>query len=346
MSEDPPYERLYREAIPSVVSVYVTATPADADGPRAGGAGSGFVVDANASEPAAPADPIVVTNQHVVRDASSVDVRSSAGEWHTGEVVGTDAYTDLAVVAVGDLPADAAALAFAEDDPVPGRPVAALGTPLGLEGSISRGIVSGANRSMPTREGFAIPDTVQTDAPINPGNSGGPLVTFDPAAGPEEDLGVEVVGVNRARGGDNIGFAVSAAVARRVVPALRADGRYHHPYLRISTIDVSPSVAAANDLPETRGVLVADVRLGPSSAALIGCEDTRRVRGQSVPVGGDVITAVDGEPVDSHESLLRHLLLEREPGEAVEVTLLRDGRELDERVTLAERPRPGAQFAA
>jgi len=195
------YERLYRETIPSVVSVYVTPE-GDDRGRR--GAGSGFVYDRTH----------VVTNQHVVGDATEVDLRFSERDWRRGRVVGTDAYTDLAVVAVEDLPAYATPLELVDESPTPGSPVAALGNPMGLDGSISAGIVSGSFRSIPTGNGFAIPDTVQTDAPINPGNSGGPLVPLDG----------RVVGVNRARTGDNIEFTVSAEVIRRVVPTDR-DGR-------------------------------------------------------------------------------------------------------------------------
>ena len=211
---------------------------------------------------------------------------------------------------------------------MPGTPVAALGNPMGLDGSISAGIVSGSNRSMPTRQGFAIPDVVQTDAPINPGNSGGPLVT---AAG-------EVVGVNRARGGDNIGFAVSAEVVERVVPALVADGEYRHSYLKIRTLDVSPTVAEANGLDDPRGLLVVDVAVGPADGALRGCRGTREVRGREVPVGGDVVTRIDGRDVDTHEELMRYLLLETRPGDEVAVDLVRNGRETTESVTLTERP--------
>jgi S1-C subfamily serine protease len=184
---------------------------------------------------------------------------------------------------------------------------------------------------MPTGNGFTIPDTVQTDAAINPGNSGGPLVDADG----------RVVGVNRAKGGDNIGFAVSAAVLARVVPALIAEGGYDHPYLRVRTLDVSPSVARANGLDEPRGVLVVDVAEGPAEGVLHGSRTTRRFDGVEVPIGGDVILAVDGEPTDSHEALLRHLLLEAEPGQAVELRLLRRGVETTEAVVLATRPAPG-----
>ena len=315
------YERLYRETIPSVVSVYVTPED-DGRGERGRhGAGSGFVYDRTH----------VVTNQHVVGDATEVDLRFSERDWRRGRVVGTDAYTDLAVVAVDDLPVYATPLELVEENPAPGSPVAALGNPMGLDGSISSGIVSGSARSMPTGNGFAIPDTVQTDAPINPGNSGGPLVTLDG----------RVVGVNRARTGDNIGFAVSAEVVRRIVPELIETGEVRHSYLRIRTLDVSPPVVEANGLDETGGVLVVDVSLGPASGALVGCERTTVVRGREIPTGGDVIVAIDGRPVDSRESLMRHLLLETAPGEEVTVELVRGGEQLTERVTLAERPTPG-----
>jgi S1-C subfamily serine protease len=316
MSRTPDYEELYRETIPSVVSVYVTA---DDHGWRQG-AGSGFVYDTEH----------VLTNHHVVGDAAEVELRFSEGDWRVGRVVGTDAYTDLAVLAVDDLPAYADPLPLATEPPAPGTPVAALGNPMGLDGSISAGIVSGSNRSMPTGNGFTIPDTVQTDAPINPGNSGGPLVTADGT----------VVGVNRARGGDNIGFAVSAAIVARVVPSLVAVGRYEHPYLKIRTLDVSPSVARANGLDETQGVLVVDVARGPARGRLQESTRSRRVDGVEVPVGGDVIVAVDGQPVHSHEGLMRHLLLETEPGHEVELDLRRRGEPVTEVVTLAERPRP------
>ncbi|SIR80699.1 serine protease, S1-C subfamily, contains C-terminal PDZ domain [Haladaptatus litoreus] len=318
MNEQNTYEQLYEETIPSVVSIYVTPQNV-AEGIRTG-AGSGFVYDH---------DGHVVTNQHVVGEASEVELRFSDGDWRTGNVVGRDINTDLAVVQVADLPDYAHPLSIATGEPKPGQRVAALGNPMGLDGTITAGIVSGTNRSLPTGNGFAIPDTVQTDAAINPGNSGGPLVTLDG----------EVVGVNRARQGDGIGFAISAAIVARVVPDLVEDGHYRHPYLKISTIDVSPLVAEANGLAEPNGVLVVDVRLGPASGAFIGCETVRELRGREIPVGGDVIVGVDGRSIRSHEELMRYLITETRPGERVEVALIRDGKQMNEWVTLGERPR-------
>ncbi|WP_227377036.1 S1C family serine protease [Haladaptatus halobius] len=318
MSKEKTYEQLYTETIPSVVSVYVT--PRNVAGRARSGAGSGFVYDREGH---------VVTNHHVVSGSDEVELRFSQGDWRSGGVVGRDIDTDLAVVQVADLPEYANPLPVAADEPKPGQRVAALGNPMGLDGTITTGIVSGTNRSLPTGNGFAIPDTVQTDAAINPGNSGGPLVTLDG----------EVVGVNRARQGDNIGFAISAAIVGRVVPDLIADGYYRHPYLKVSTLDVSPLVAEANGLAETGGVLVVDVRLGPASGALVGCEAVRVLRGREIPVGGDVIVGVDDRAVRSHEELMRYLITETHPGEVVEVKLVRDGRRTTEPVTLGERPK-------
>lgn len=335
------YERLYEAASPSVVSIYVSVETADGRSGSRAGAGSGFVYDAAGH---------VVTNQHVVAPVGQlvnasgdesragydsevgqqVEVRFSEGDWRTAAVVGTDPYTDLAVLRVEDLPADAEPLTVATSNPTPGQRVAALGNPMGLDGTITAGIVSGTNRSTPTGAGFTLPDAIQTDAAINPGNSGGPLVTM---------MG-EVVGVNRAKQGENIGFAISPEVVHRVVPELIENGSYSHSYLNVRTIDVSPTVAEANELAEPTGVLVVDVRLGPASGGVKGCHGTQRVRGRRIPVGGDVIVGVDGQAVRSHEELTRYLLVETRPNEAVTVELIRDGERLTEHVTLGERPRP------
>lgn len=308
------YEQLYEATVPSVVSVYRDA------GGR--GAGSGFVYD----------DEHVLTNEHVVRDRRRVDIRYQDASWATGTVVGSDTYTDLAVVRVDHRPDEAAPLSVAagEDLPRPGRPVAALGNPLGLDGSLTTGVVSGINRSMPTSGGFAIPDVVQTDAPINPGNSGGPLVAATE--------GYPVVGVNRAKSGDNIGFAVSATVVATVVPTLLAEGRYRHASLQVSTLDVTPRIATANGLDRARGVIVVDVRERTGGDRLHGCRGRRRIDDTRVPVGGDVIVGIGGQPVRSHEELTRQLLTDAVPGMPVRLTVLRNGRELTIETVPAERP--------
>lgn len=323
MTADPTIKELYRKTIPSVVSVYVTRS-GDDPRRRSGGAGSGFVYDD---------DGYVITNQHVVGDTDYVELRFSDGQWRAGEVVGDDPYTDLAVVYVEELPEETAALPVADENPEPGERVAAIGNPMGLDGTITVGYVSGTNRSSPTGSGFTIPETIQTDAAVNPGNSGGPLLTLDGT----------VVGVNRAKGGDNIGFAITPVIVNRVVPALVKDGVFRPAYLNVRTLDVSPTVAEANRLDDSFGVLVVDVGEEYDGETLRGCDRAARVRGHEIPIGGDVIVGIDDQPVRSTEELTSYLLTRVAPGETVELALHRDGEKLIETVTLGERPMPGSR---
>jgi S1-C subfamily serine protease len=310
------FTQLYDRTIDSVVSVQVTTR----DGQS--GLGSGFLYD----------DNLVVTNQHVVANATTVELQFNRGEWRTATVVGTDPYSDLAVLRVRNVPGYAAPLSVADGRTEPGAPVAAFGSPLGLQGTITRGVVSGLDRTIPSQQGFSIPDVIQTDAPINPGNSGGPLVN---CAG-------EVVGVNTAgiQASENLGFAIPAEVIRRVVPSLVEDGSYSHAFLGISSTELSPTVAEANGLERPQGVLVVDVLANsPASGVLQGSQRTRTVEGTEVPVGGDVIVRIAGQPVQSAEDL-SSALAESRPGETVTMTVVRNGERQQIRVTLGERPAP------
>ncbi|WP_083258885.1 S1C family serine protease [Halodesulfurarchaeum formicicum] len=282
--------------------------------------GSGFLYDRRH----------VVTNAHVVQGATDLTVQFSDGAWRTGTVVGTDPYTDLAVVRVDSVPNGVEPLPLAESVPRPGQPVAAFGSPFGLQGTITHGIVSGVNRSMRVNGGFSVPDTVQTDAPVNPGNSGGPLVSMDGT----------VVGVNRAKEGDNIGFAISARLVERVVPELIADGSITHSFVGIRTVPVTPSVAAENDLERATGIAVVETTAdGPADGVLQAGNWTGTSSG-GVPSDADVIVAIDGQPVHSQEDLSRYLMLHTRPGETVSLTVYRGGQRLTVDVTLGERPSP------
>jgi len=300
------FESLYDETITSVVTIQVQSD-------RGGGIGSGFVYDGEGH---------IVTNQHVVADADAVEVQFDRGEWRTAEVAGTDAFSDLAVLEVDDVPNYVEPLAVQSSQPETGQQVAALGSPLGLQGTITDGIVSGTNRSLPAgqRGGpqFTIPNTLQTTAAISPGNSGGPLV----------DCAGAVVGVNTAGAqvGENIGFAVPSTRVERVVPALIQNGTYTHSFLGISSTDVSPAVAEQADLNVTRGVLVREVISGaPADGAIRS---------------GDVILRIEGRPVASQEDLASALVQYR-PGDTVSMQILRDGERRTVEVTLGERPAPG-----
>ena len=310
-----PYTALYEQTRDGLVLVQVSGTEQE------GGIGSGFVYE----------NEYVVTNEHVVSNADELDVQFVEEDWRSATVVGTDPYSDLAVLEPDGLPEYVETLSVADTVPDIGQQVVALGNPLGLDASVSHGIVSGTNRSLPSPAGVTIPAAIQTDAPVNPGNSGGPLVTLE---------GAEVVGVVSAGAGPglNIGFAISAALLERVVPALIADGTYEHPYLGVSVVPLSPRIAQANDIDEAGGVLVVETMAGsPAEGVLEAADGTTVVDGQSVPVGGDVIVELAGEAVPNQDVLSAQLALETAPGETVDITVVRDGERTALEVTLAAR---------
>jgi|AntRauMinimDraft_4_1070384.scaffolds.fasta_scaffold00018_91 S1-C subfamily serine protease len=316
------YAALYDQTIDSVVGVGTAA-----------GQGSGFVYQTASGN----GSSYVVTNAHVVGDASNVTVQFANEASSTGEVVGTDPIADLAVVRVADVPSDAEALPVAESTPDPGEKVAAIGSPFGLDESITHGIVSGVNRSLPTGQNAAVPTVVQTDAPINPGNSGGPLVTCDGTV-----VGVNTAGLQASRA-DNIGFAIPATLVERVVPALVENGSYEHAFLGVSAHPITPQLAAANDLNTTEGVYVHQASEGtPAAGILQGTTETTVVNENRIPVGGDVVVAVDGRTVNTTRDLGAYLFTETRPGETVTLTVVRDGERQQVEVTLGEWPEPEA----
>jgi S1-C subfamily serine protease len=274
----------------------------------------------------------LVTNEHVVAGATDVYVRFPEGGWTRSEVVATDVYSDLAVLSLDAVPESATPLTLRRADPPVGTEVIAIGNPFQRTGSVSAGIVSGVDRTLRLPNDFSIPDAIQTDAAVNPGNSGGPLVALDG----------DVVGVINAGSGDNVGFAISAALTRRVVPSLVETGDYEHSYMGIRLVSVGPLVAEANGLEEGVGVYVDQVVEGtPSDGVLQGSTGETTVNGVSgVGVGGDVILAMDDTPIEQQEALSTFLALETSPGSTVDVTVLRDGREETVELTLGSRPEP------
>jgi S1-C subfamily serine protease len=309
------YADVYRASIDSVVLIRVFG------GDGRNGQGSGFVYDQDH----------IVTNEHVVSDADDVRVRFTDGSWHAAEIVGTDVYSDLAVVRVGDKPTRAKPLDLIQGEVAVGQEVVAIGNPFGLSGSLSAGIVSGVDRTLPAANNFSIPDAIQTDAAVNPGNSGGPLMTLDG----------RVAGIINSGSGDNIGFAISAALMRRAIPSLIQNGSYEHAYMGVRLTNVTPLIAEANALSNAKGVYMDEiVDGGPSDGVLQGSDGTERINGVEVPVGGDVVVRMGGEPIQSQQVLSTYLALSTSPGDTIPVEVVRDGSRTTVDLTLGSRPEP------
>jgi S1-C subfamily serine protease len=273
----------------------------------------------------------MVTNEHVVAGASEYYIRFSETDWREVDVVGTDVYSDLAVIDVDEVPSAVSAPTMLDSTPEIGTQVVAIGNPFGLSGSVSEGIVSGVDRTLEGANNFSIAAGIQTDAAVNPGNSGGPLVTLDG----------DVVGVINSGGGDNVGFAISSQLVERVVPALIEDGNYDHPYMGVTLQDVSPLIAQANDLDDAAGVYIdSAVPGGPADGVLEGSTGEQRIDGYDVPTGGDIVRRLDETPIATRGDLATYLALETSPGETMAVTVQRDGSEQTVELTVGTRPDP------
>ncbi|WP_436347410.1 S1C family serine protease [Natronorubrum sp. FCH18a] len=318
LAEGSTYTDVYEAVIDSVTQVQVFGIEDPLTGEVGQGQGSGFLFD----------DSHVVTNDHVVADGDEIDLQYVNGDWTSTRLVGTDYYSDLAVLEADHVPDEATPLSLSEEYPVVGQEVLAIGNPFGLEGTMTRGIVSGVDRTLDTFDrDFAYSNVIQTDAAVNPGNSGGPLV----------DLDGDVIGVINAGGGDNIGFAISAAMTSRVVPSIIDTGEYEHPYMGIGLATVDRHIAEANDLPKRTGIIVTHVEPGEAADGVLE-EATIRREGDPIPVGGDVIFEIDGEPIPDRHALSTYLELETSPGDTIEIECWRDGTETTESLTLGSRP--------
>ncbi|MGC8946826.1 MAG: S1C family serine protease [Anaerolineae bacterium] len=332
-AEDLLLVNLYARVNPGVVNIDVAAGTGDEA--SIFGSGSGFLIDAEGH---------IVTNHHVVEGADTIWVTFSDGTLREAKVLGTDPFADLAVLQVEDLPPSAAPLELGDSDTLQvGQRVIAIGNPFGLQGTMTVGVVSALGRVLPTVTtatggSFSNPEIIQTDAAINPGNSGGPLL----------DSAGRVVGVNTAiqtttRGNMGVGFAVPVNTVKRIVPHLISEGTYHYPYLGIIADNrfTLAQLASVLDLPVNHGVLISSVEPnGPADrAGLRGGTQTVRALGTTIRVGGDIIIAIDGHPVEDFNDLIAYLVRETEVGQEVTLTILRDGKQMEVSVRLGERPR-------
>ncbi len=318
--------QLFEKSETGVVKISVQRGP---DGPRdTPGMGSGFVYD-NLGH--------IITNAHVVEGASKATVTFLDGTQYDAQIVGQDKFTDIAVIKVSEKPRLLHPLRLGDSSQLHvGEPVAAIGNPFGLSGSMTSGIVSQIGRLLPSQDsGFSIPDVIQTDAAINPGNSGGPLL----------NMKGEVVGINTAiqsMSGEfsGIGFAVPSNTALKIVPSLIEDGEYRHPWIGISGRDIDPDLARVLNLKDAKGFLVITVVDGSPAdkAGLKGMTATQIIDGKEYPANGDIITWVDDKEVRKISDILVHLQREKSVGDEMTLGVIRDGEFLHITLELVERP--------
>ena len=323
-------EAIYEKYSPGVVSLQYSTI-------EGAGQGTGFVIDKEGH---------IVTNYHVASGIDKLEVHFSSGLKVYGEVIGSDMDSDLAVIKVDVDPDELVPLTLGDSNLIKvGQTVVAIGNPYGLSGTMTVGVVSARGRVLDsmrqTSAGtyFSSGDAIQTDALINPGNSGGPLL----------NLNGEVIGVNRAiqtaglsLSGEaintGIGFAISSNIVRKVVPSLIETGSYAYPYLGMTSYSsMSLAMIEALELPQSTGAYVSSVVKG-------GPADVAGIRGGTVPTsvqglykGGDLIIAVDGQPIKDFSDLMSYMVVNKNPGDTITFTVIRDGQTLDVDVVLGSR---------
>ena len=316
--------------------------------------GSGFVYD-NLGH--------IITNFHVVDGSKNnkAYITFLDGVSYEGEIIGTDPYSDLAVIKLLDMDKNISSklipLELANSSTVRiGEKVVAVGNPFGLSGSLSEGIVSGLGRLMPAggqneppskefgnklgqppSSSFSIPDIIQTDAAINPGNSGGPLI----------DMNGRVIGINTAIFSNTgvysgIGFALPSNFLIKIVPELIQKGSYEHPYIGINGFDITPEIAKMINLPEAVGFLVVNVTEGSpaSQSGILGGNKTVQINGIPLKIGGDIITHIDDKSVRKVDDILSYLENHKTIGENVNLTILRGSSLVEKEISMNLTSRP------
>jgi S1-C subfamily serine protease len=325
---------IYQKVNPSVVNVtsrlmrydfFLRVIPQE-------GTGSGFLYHDNG---------YIVTNNHVVEDAQEIEVTLCDGTTIPAELVGTDPLTDLAVLKI-ELPKGSPSPLVLGDSSIlqPGQLAVAIGNPFGLMGTITTGVISSLNRTLSTGEGQTMWGIIQTDAAINPGNSGGPLLNSS-----GQVIGVNTAIFSTSGGSEGVGFAIPVNTIKRIVPQLIQKGYYPHPWLGISGISVTPTLAgrlrqAGEDLGVERGILIFEVASGgpADEAGLRGGDRAVRLGNSLLVVGGDVIIGINGTTVKEMDTLTSYLETKTSVGQTVSLTLVRGGQRKQIRVRVGERP--------
>jgi serine protease Do len=325
---------LYEKAIPAVVEIQVTTQastgnlgPFQFNTPSQKGLGSGFFIDGNGD---------ILTNNHVVQNASNVKVTFQDGKTIDAKVIGTDPQNDLAIVQVntGNI-GQVTYLPLGNSDALkPGQMAIAMGSPFGLQGSITVGIISGVGRSLPgSSNSRTIVNVIQTDASINPGNSGGPL--FNSKG--------EVIGINTAieASGSNVGFAIPINTAKSRLPILLKGGEAKTPWIGITGAAIDKDLATQLKLSVNTGVYIVGVASG-SPAEKAGLKAGSNDTAGNPTSGGDIVTAIDGKAITRTEDILSYLN-GKAPGDVIMLSVLRGGSQVTIPVTLGTWPKQIAQ---
>jgi S1-C subfamily serine protease len=322
--------KIYTKSNPSVVTVQGVTTDLTGPSPTLVSLlGTGFVIAYGNSY-------YIVTNFHVVDGLENSTVTFSNGDAYQAQVVGSDAYSDLALVSVKSSPSEFHPLQLGVSSSLKvGESVVAIGNPYGLSGTITVGVVSQIGRTLQedTLGGFAIADTIQFSAAINPGNSGGPLI----------DSNGTVVGITTAvtSGSQGLGFAIPSDTISRELPFLIRDGKYdRHPYLGVQLVDMNYQLSQAMRTNVTWGVLIENtVPEGPASkAGLRGGTQNVTIADQQYLIGGDIIISLDGNRIVNYDALSAYLEEHAIPGQTVQIGIIRLGNRMVIPVEIGARP--------
>jgi S1-C subfamily serine protease len=299
--------------------------------PEGGGTatGSGFVIDDEGH---------ILTNNHVIEGAGKVTVKLGDSEkTYDAEVVGTDPGTDVALLKVDAPKGEIHPLTLGRSSDLEvGDPVVAIGNPFGLDRTVTSGIVSALQRDIQAPNGFSISHVIQTDAAINPGNSGGPLIN---AEGAVIGINAQIATGGGGNGNVGIGFAIPIDTVRAEIEQLKNKGEVEHAFIGISGGTITAELSKALNLPVDEGVIVQSVvKGGPADKAGIEAGGTEaQINGEPVRLGGDIITEVDDEKLKSMDELVE-IIQSHEPGDELQLTILRGDQEKTADVTLGDQP--------
>ncbi|WP_457555834.1 S1C family serine protease [Candidatus Pyrohabitans sp.] len=319
--QDEVVTRIFEETLPSVVHITTRKNVTGTHPVPIEGTGTGIVIRE---------DGYILTNEHVVSNASSILVVLPNGEEYEAELIGVDPMTDIAVVKIDTSGLRPARLGDSSKLR-PGQLAIAIGNPFRFDNTVTVGVISALNRTIETSRGYRIRGIIQTDAAINPGNSGGPLIN---SRG-------EVIGVNTAifttsEGFQGIGFAIPINTAREVAESIIEEGKVPRPWMGITGVDLTPALAEQLNLSISRGAIVISVTPG-SPAEKAGLRGSRGMPGEEDFELGDVIVEIAGMEIKNMDDVIQAVLMHR-IGDTIEVKYYRDGEFRVTSITLGERP--------